>query len=136
MAAASETPRPAEVVYTHVGVTTGDVFRVEDECFIDPALTAPWGWSVQVTNNLADVQAEGERFKLAIRWLNGKKLLPLRAAGHDVVAVAGESAASRARAEALLKDWHTTLEQMWHVAPVGRVPRMEAQGEGRVGTSA
>ncbi|HEX2699197.1 MAG TPA: glutamate synthase large subunit [Acidimicrobiales bacterium] len=40
------------------------------------------------------------------------------------------------RAKALLEDWHTTLEQMWHVAPVGRVPRMEAQGEGRVGTSA
>src|SRR5687767_4742366 len=45
LAAASEATRPAEVVYTHVGATIGDVFRVEDECFIDPALTAPWGWS-------------------------------------------------------------------------------------------
>ena len=40
------------------------------------------------------------------------------------------------RAKALLEDWHTTVEQMWYVAPVGRVPRIEAQGEGRVGTSA
>ncbi|HET7487458.1 MAG TPA: glutamate synthase large subunit [Acidimicrobiales bacterium] len=43
---------------------------------------------------------------------------------------------SSPRAKALLEDWDTTVEQMWHVAPVGRVPRMEAQGEGRVGTSA
>ena len=40
------------------------------------------------------------------------------------------------RAKSLLEDWHTTVEQMWHVVPVGRVPRMEAQGEGRVGASA
>jgi len=40
------------------------------------------------------------------------------------------------RAKALLEDWQTTIEQMWHVVPVGRVSRMEAQGEGRVGASA
>ena len=40
------------------------------------------------------------------------------------------------RAKALLEDWQTTIEQMWHVVPVGRVFRMEAQGEGRVGASA
>ncbi|MGH9281865.1 MAG: glutamate synthase subunit alpha, partial [Acidimicrobiales bacterium] len=40
------------------------------------------------------------------------------------------------RAKALLDDWQTTVAQTWHVVPVGRVPRMEAQGEGRVGASA
>ena len=40
------------------------------------------------------------------------------------------------RAKSLLEDWQTTIEQMWHVVPVGRVSRMEAQGEGRVGASA
>ena len=39
------------------------------------------------------------------------------------------------RAKSLLDDWTTTVAQMWHVAPVGRVSRMEAQGEGRVGAS-
>ena len=40
------------------------------------------------------------------------------------------------RAKSLLDDWHTTVAQMWHVLPVSRVRRMEAQGEGRVGASA
>ena len=40
------------------------------------------------------------------------------------------------RAKALLGDWHATVEQMWHVAPVGRVRRMEAHNAGRVSASA
>ncbi len=36
----------------------------------------------------------------------------------------------------LLRDWQATLEQMWIVAPVDRIRRMEAQREGRVSASA
>ena len=40
------------------------------------------------------------------------------------------------RAADLLRDWQATLEQMWIVAPVDRIRRMEAQREGRVSASA
>ena len=40
-----------------------------------------------------------------------------------------------AKASALLDDWATTLEQMWHVMPVDRVRRIEATVAGRVGAS-
>ncbi|MDP9389735.1 MAG: glutamate synthase large subunit [Actinomycetota bacterium] len=39
-------------------------------------------------------------------------------------------------AKMLLEDWHTAVDQMWHVAPVDRVRRMEAHNAGRVGASA
>jgi glutamate synthase (NADPH/NADH) large chain len=41
-----------------------------------------------------------------------------------------------ARAGNLLRDWHATVEQMWVVAPVDRIRRMEAQRAGRVSASA
>lgn len=89
MATASETPVPAEVVYTHVGALRSGVFRVGEDCFVDPESVAPWGWSVSISGNLADVQAEGRRFKVPIRSLNGKKLIPLQAAVKELGATGG-----------------------------------------------
>ncbi|MDP9071945.1 MAG: glutamate synthase large subunit, partial [Actinomycetota bacterium] len=40
------------------------------------------------------------------------------------------------RAKLLVEDWHGTVEHTWHIAPVGRVRRMEAHNAGRVGASA
>ncbi|MFN2505944.1 MAG: glutamate synthase subunit alpha, partial [Acidimicrobiales bacterium] len=40
------------------------------------------------------------------------------------------------RAGYLLKDWQATVEQMWVVAPVDRIRRMETQRAGRVEASA
>ncbi len=40
------------------------------------------------------------------------------------------------RARALIEDWETTVEQMWHVVPVGRVDRIEAAQAGRGGAAA
>jgi glutamate synthase domain-containing protein 3 len=40
------------------------------------------------------------------------------------------------RAAELLKDWQLTVDQMWVVAPVDRIRRMEAQRAGRVSASA
>jgi len=39
------------------------------------------------------------------------------------------------RAKALLSDWDTTVEHMWHVAPIGRVRRMEAEAGARGGAA-
>ncbi len=41
-----------------------------------------------------------------------------------------------ARAKAILDDWSASVEQIWRVAPVGRVRRIEAQNAGRVAASA
>jgi glutamate synthase domain-containing protein 3 len=43
---------------------------------------------------------------------------------------------SSPRAADLLRDWQATVEQMWVVAPVDRIRRMEAQRAGRVAASA
>jgi glutamate synthase domain-containing protein 2/glutamate synthase domain-containing protein 1/glutamate synthase domain-containing protein 3 len=39
------------------------------------------------------------------------------------------------RAKALLSDWDATVEHMWHVAPIGRVRRMEAEAGARGGAA-
>ena len=39
------------------------------------------------------------------------------------------------RARSLLDDWRATIEQMWHVLPVGRVDRIEAAQAGRGGSA-
>jgi glutamate synthase (NADPH/NADH) large chain len=41
-----------------------------------------------------------------------------------------------ARAGDLLRTWNATVEQMWVVAPIDRIRRMEAQRAGRVAASA
>ncbi|HVE45427.1 MAG TPA: glutamate synthase large subunit [Acidimicrobiales bacterium] len=40
------------------------------------------------------------------------------------------------RARALVDDWHSAIEQIWHVLPVGRVDRIEAAQAGRGGAAA
>ncbi|HUP69920.1 MAG TPA: glutamate synthase subunit alpha, partial [Acidimicrobiales bacterium] len=40
------------------------------------------------------------------------------------------------RARALIDDWQATIEQIWHVLPVGRVDRIEAAQAGRGGAAA
>ena len=39
------------------------------------------------------------------------------------------------RAADLLAEWSETSAHFWHVVPLGRVKRMEAQNAGRVGAS-
>ncbi|MDQ4097555.1 MAG: glutamate synthase-related protein, partial [Actinomycetota bacterium] len=41
-----------------------------------------------------------------------------------------------ARARGLLDRWAAAVEDMWHIAPIGRVSRIEANNAGRVGASA
>ncbi|HEX2063401.1 MAG TPA: glutamate synthase large subunit, partial [Acidimicrobiales bacterium] len=41
-----------------------------------------------------------------------------------------------ARARTLLDGWSAAVEDMWHIAPIGRVSRIEANNAGRVGASA
>ena len=40
------------------------------------------------------------------------------------------------RAKELLDDWDAAVDHMWHIGPLGRVPRIEAGGASRVGASA
>lgn len=72
--------RSADVIYTHHDDVPTRAFRVGDECFVSLEDVARWGWTTNTYADTVDVKAEGRKFAVTFRTINGQQVLPLRAA--------------------------------------------------------
>lgn len=72
--------RSADVLYTHFNNIPTRAYRVGDECFVPVDEVSHWGWTVNVSAELARIKAEGVEFTVPIRVFSGRQAIPIRAA--------------------------------------------------------
>ncbi|MGH9156998.1 MAG: glutamate synthase large subunit [Acidimicrobiales bacterium] len=91
------------------GMTGGEVY------VFDPGarLTA------RLNSALVEAERPDAEHELELRWLVERHL----------------ELTGSPRAKALLSDWHATVANMWHVAPIGRIRRMESDAGARGGAA-
>jgi N-acetylmuramoyl-L-alanine amidase len=70
--------RSADVLYTFRESVPSPGFRVGDECFVAIETAELWGWKVKTDGTMADVDAEGHKLRVTLRFISGRTALPLR----------------------------------------------------------
>lgn len=63
-ASAQGTEIPASVAFTHRGTVSEGIFRVDNECFVQPKATISWGWRTSQRGREISIEAEGRTIRV------------------------------------------------------------------------
>lgn len=75
-AAAQDSPRQVQMVYTNVG--PAEAWRLGDECYIAPSVLTSWHWTYNIVNTEATIQAEGRTLRVPTRVVHDRVLIPAK----------------------------------------------------------
>lgn len=76
-AAQAQTPKAASVAFTYQGAFGQEVWRVGDDCWAPASLLQRWGWTVRVSGQEADIDADGRKLRVTAGRVNGLASLNL-----------------------------------------------------------
>ncbi len=79
-AALAQAPSAVQVEYTFLGKFKEESVRIENECWVTPALLKSWGLSVTDKGDLVDVSHAGRAFSLPARRIDTKTMVSLHEA--------------------------------------------------------
>jgi N-acetylmuramoyl-L-alanine amidase len=71
-AALAQAPQPVQVEFTHLGTFKDESVRIQDECWVSPALLSKWGFTVSDKGDVVSVKAAFREFDLPLRRVGTK----------------------------------------------------------------
>ncbi|MDI9641260.1 N-acetylmuramoyl-L-alanine amidase [Kamptonema cortianum] len=70
-------PAAVNVQYAYQGTFKQDVFKIGDDCVVEPRLAKSWGWNVDVRGDEFQIACEARLFRIPIVRHNGRILVNL-----------------------------------------------------------
>ena len=80
-AALAQAPAPVQVEFTHLGTFKDESVRIQDECWVTPALLGKWGFEVADKGDSLSVSFAGRAFDLPMRRVGSVTYVNLHEAG-------------------------------------------------------
>ena len=80
-AALAQAPKPVQVEFTHLGTFKDESVRLDDECWVTPALLKNWGFAVTDHGDRLEATFAGRTFDLHVRRIDRTTYVSMNEAG-------------------------------------------------------